>query len=305
MMIYTVTLNPSLDYIMHVPHLQVGATNRSEQEHIHIGGKGINVSLVLGNLGIPSTLLGFVGGFTGQYLTETVGKYPGLVANFLQIAGDTRINTKIKGAVETEINGAGPSVSATDIAALQTILDTLTSADCVILAGSMVKMDPQWYLTIAAKLATKKVPFIVDISSDILLEILQYKPLLVKPNLAELEAIFNTKIQSQEELSAYAKTLVERGAQHALISLGKDGSILASNKGLYQATVPAGQLIDSVGAGDSMVAGFVYGYIAENLPLIEAYRYASSCGTASAYSQHLATRPLIEILYQQTEIKEL
>lgn len=305
-MIYTLTLNPSLDYIMSVDTLLIGETNRSTKEHLHIGGKGINVSIVLNNLGVETTALGFLGGFTGVYLQEALNQYACIQPAFLWHELDTRINIKIKNTIETEINGAGNELPKKLINDLENCLLSITATDFIVLSGSMAKgMPADWYVKIAKQLHEHAIPFAVDIASMDMLDLLQFKPLFIKPNQSELEKIFNVKISSIAEIIPYAQEMLTLGACNVIVSCGSAGAILVTTDAVYQATVPKGELVDSVGAGDAMVAGFIYGLLEKKLPIQRAFQYACSCGSATAYSTHLATKETIEKLYPEVLVEQI
>ena len=264
-MIYTVTLNPSLDYVMNVDNFVEGITNRSKKEEIYIGGKGINVSIVLKNMGIESTALGFVAGFTGEYIIKKLNEY-NISNDFIYLENSiSRINIKLKTIVESEINANGPEYSKKDIDSLIEKIKRLKDDDYLILAGSIPKSLPtDIYSDIMQELKHKNIKIIVDATKNLLLNVLKYKPFLVKPNLSELEELFDTKIQKDEDIIKYGKELLKMGAQNLIVSMGKDGAIFINNEISIKIPVPKGVLKNSVGAGDSMVAGFVYGYITTN-----------------------------------------
>lgn len=305
-MIYTVTLNPAIDYIIQADEIIMGATNRANSEYYHIGGKGINVSIVLSNLLIPSTCLGFIGGFTGSYLKEQLKTYENISQQFIQTHENTRVNVKVKGKEETEINGNGPHIDALLLEQLEKQLSAVTSDDFVMLSGSMAPNMPEdWYTQITKQLHEREIPFAVDIASKQLLDLVEYGPLFIKPNEAELAELFDKERLSKDEIIFYAQELVSRGAQHVIVSCGSEGSLLVSEHEVLEATVAEGTLVDSVGAGDSLVAGFIYGYHILQADAKEALRFASSSGSATAYSVDLATKEKIEEVYQNTSIKEI
>lgn len=290
-MIYTVTLNPSLDYIFSVDSLTLGMVNRTNKEQILPGGKGINVSMVLKNLGFESSILGFIGGFTGSAIEQKVRDF-GCNTNFVRIPkGLSRINLKMKSKEETEINGQGPIIEQVDLDRLYIQLDDLQNHDILVLAGSIPATMPEdIYELILKRLCDKKILVIVDATGDLLLNVLKYHPFLIKPNIHELNEIFHTEIQSDEEIIKYAKQLQEMGARNVLVSMAGDGAIFVSDEGVtYQSKAPKGTVINSVGAGDSMVAGFIAGYcIYHNY--LEAFKMGIAAGSASAFSENLATK---------------
>ena len=289
-MIYTITFNPALDYISQVNNFEVGKINRTQTEKILPGGKGLNVSTVLKNLGIESTALGFIAGFTGEELKKDI-EQRGIKTDFIKVEkGLTRINVKISSKEETALNGNGPEVTGENIEQLLKKIDNIKSEDTVILAGNVPKcINNNIYEIICKKLEQNKVRFIVDATKELLMNVLKYKPFLIKPNKEELEETFKEKIETKEEIIEHAKKLQEIGAQNVLISLGGEGAILvtAENKE-YFLNAPKGKVINTVGAGDSMVAGFVAGY--ERSGDYEyAFKVGIATGSASAFSMNLAT----------------
>ena len=303
-MIYTVTFNPSLDYIVTVPGFTCGRTNRTVEEKIFPGGKGVNVSMVLKNLGIDSTALGFYAGFTGQELKRLM-EQKGISAGFIPVEdGITRINVKIRGEEESEINGQGPAIGKAEIAKLYEKLDSLTDGDTLILAGSIPGVMPQtMYSDIMEHLKNKKLNIVVDATRDLLVNVLCYHPFLIKPNNHELEEIFGvTMEEGKAEIARYAKKLQEKGARNVLDSMAGDGAVLVTETGeIYEAAAPKGKVVNSVGAGDSMVAGFLAGYFAEN-DYRAAFQMGLCTGSASAFSEELATKDTVEALLEKAEI---
>ena len=303
-MIYTVTFNPSLDYIVTVPGFTCGRTNRTVEEKIFPGGKGVNVSMVLKNLGIDSTALGFYAGFTGQELKRLM-EQKGISAGFIPVEdGITRINVKIRGEEESEINGQGPAIGKAEIAKLYEKLDSLTDGDTLILAGSIPGVMPQtMYSDIMEHLKNKKLNIVVDATRDLLVNVLCYHPFLIKPNNHELEEIFGvTMEEGKAEIARYAKKLQEKGARNVLVSMAGDGAVLVTETGeIYEAAAPKGKVVNSVGAGDSMVAGFLAGYFAEN-DYRAAFQMGLCTGSASAFSEELATKDTVEALLEKAEI---
>lgn len=297
-MIYTVTFNPSLDYIVHLPTLTTGTINRTEDELVLAGGKGINVSIVLNNLGINTTALGFIAGFSGDEIVRQLGEF-GVSEQFIRLStGLTRINVKVKAtSEETEINGHGPIISDDELQALYTQLDTLQDNDILVLAGSIPSSLPSdMYELIMQRMESKNIRIIVDATKDLLTKVLPYKPFLIKPNNHELSEIFGRPLSTQDDLVAAAKELQIQGAQHVLISMAGDGAILISADGqVFTSLAPKGTLINSVGAGDSMVAGFITGYEQSNGDLQEALYWGICTGSASAFSTNLATKPEVEV----------
>lgn len=306
-MIYTITFNASLDYIMHVSSFKEGETNRSLKEEMYPGGKGFNVSTILQRLGYTNTALGFIAGFTGKEIKKEL-IYRGIQCDLCELdEGISRINIKMKSGKETEINGNGPFIPAHKLAELMNKIDSLKKNDTLILAGSIPSSLPDdIYEKIMARLEGKGIRILVDATKQLLLNVLPYHPFLVKPNLHELEEIFQTKITDQKELILYAKKLQAQGALNVLVSLGKDGAILiAENQQVYYCPGAKGTLVNSVGSGDSMVAGFLAGYLKGN-DYAEALHLGSACGGATAFSKDLALKETIDNVYQQlkTEVIE-
>lgn len=301
-MIYTVTFNPSLDYIARTSRLEAGCINRTHDEQILAGGKGINVSIVLNNLGQSTQALGFVAGFTGQEIIRQLDNF-GVSENFIRLAeGLSRINVKVKGQEEeTEINGAGPNIPPEALDQLYQQLDTLTNKDTLILAGSIPSSLPaDTYQQIMARLAPKGVSIIVDATQRLLTNVLPYKPFLIKPNNHELSELFGEELSTRDQLVKAAHKLQEDGAQHILISRASQGAILVGADGaVFEAPAPKGKLINSVGAGDSMVAGFLTGLAKSKGSLEEALYWGIAAGSASAFSYNLATAKEVEALLLQ------
>ena len=296
-MINTITLNPSLDYIVKVDSFKVDSLNRSNDEEVYAGGKGINVSIVLNNLGIENTALGYVAGFTGNEIERQV-KNHGVDCDFIKLKnGISRINVKLKSNGETEINGAGPNITNDDLNKLYEKLFDLKEGDYLILSGSIPNSVPDdIYQNIMEKLLEKKVEFIVDATKDLLLKVLKYEPFLIKPNHHELAEMFNVELKNDEDIIIYGKKLQEMGAKNVLISMAGDGAILLSENGeTIKREVPKGILKNSVGAGDSMVAGFLAGYLKNN-DIKEAFKMGIATGSASAFSDELATKEEVEKL---------
>lgn len=299
-MIYTVTFNPSLDYIVSVNDFQLGLTNRTDSELILPGGKGINVSTILMNLGIDSTAFGFAAGFTGEEIIREV-EAMGIRSDFIKIdSGISRINLKLKNIDGTEINGSGPEISEEKIEELLRKLDVLGEGDILVLAGSIpASMPADMYSTIMERLQHKNVTFIVDATKDLLINVLKYKPFLIKPNNHELGELFDVKLTTREEVIPYGKKLQKQGARNVLISMAGEGAVLVAEDGsVYEAPAPKGTLVNAVGAGDSMVAGFTAGWI-EKKDYRHAFYMGVSAGSASAFSEYLATKEEIMDLYEK------
>lgn len=289
-MIYTVTFNPSLDYIVSVKDFRPGMTNRTSSELMLAGGKGINVSIVLGNLGIKSTALGFIAGFTGDEIVRRLHN-GGINSEFIKINdGISRINIKLKSIDGTEINGQGPHIDSSHIEQLMNRLRRLESGDVLVLAGSIpAGISDNIYKDIMDMLKDKGVQIVVDATSRLLTNVLEYNPFFIKPNQHELGDIFNVTLNTQEEVIPYALKLKKMGAVNVCVSMGGKGAILVADDGnVYKAKAPDGILKNSVGAGDSLVAGFLSGWI-EKKDYEYAFRKGVATGSASAFSERLAT----------------
>ncbi len=301
-MIYTVTFNPSLDYIVSMNGFQMGMTNRTISEQMFPGGKGINVSIVLSNLGIENTALGFTAGFTGEQIEREVQKI-GLLTDFIRVKnGLSRINVKLKDYDGTEINGMGPEIDAASVEQLYQKIDTLKEGDALVLAGSIPKCLPDSiYSDILKRLCNKGVLFVVDATKDLLLHVLEYKPFLIKPNNHELGEIFDVALHTREEVVPYAKKLQDKGARNVLVSMSGQGAVLADENGcVHMLAAPKGTLVNAVGAGDSMVAGFLAGWTNKK-DYSHAFRMGIATGSASAFSEMLATRTEVEQVYASLE----
>lgn len=299
-MIYTVTFNPSLDYIVTVQDFQLGMTNRTESEKLLPGGKGINISIVLKNLGLENTALGFVAGFTGKEIVKRVEEL-GVNAEFIKIEqGISRINVKLPSIDGTEINGAGPEISTEQVQALLDRLMQLQEGDVLCLAGSIPKSMPSdIYQRIMALLQEKGILMVVDATKELLTKVLPYKPFLIKPNNHELGELFGVKLNTRQEVVPYGKKLQEMGAQNVLISMAGEGAVLIAADGqVFSKPAPKGTLVNGVGAGDSMVAGFVAGWL-EQQEYEHAFHMGIAAGSASAFSENLATLQEIQAVYQQ------
>lgn len=302
-MIYTVTFNPSLDYIVEVTDFKLGMTNRTSYEHMLPGGKGINVSIVLNNLEIDTTAFGFVAGFTGKQICDMVSEY-GIKTDFIQVDnGFSRINMKLKNIDGTEINGMGPDISEQNIRLLVSKIDALSSGDVLVLAGSIPScISDDIYRRIMERLQGRGVKIVVDATSRLLLNVLEYHPFLIKPNQHELGDIFGVKLESKEEVIPYARKLQDMGAVNVLISMGGKGAVFIDEHGkIYEADAPKGELKNSVGAGDSMVAGFMAGYL-QTCNYEDAFRMGVATGSASAFSENLATKREISEVLKRVEV---
>lgn len=298
-MIYTVTFNPALDYVVRMENLELGSVNRSSNEAVFYGGKGINVSTVLKNLGVDSVALGYVAGFTGRAIEEGV-KALGVTTDFISLnAGMSRINVKIKAGEETEINGRGPDIGESELKQMFEKLSRIEDGDCLVLAGTIPAALPSdIYETIMEGLADKKVDIVVDATKDLLLNVLKYHPFLVKPNNHELGEMFGVTLKTDEEIEAYARKLQELGARNVLVSMAGDGSMLVTETGeMFRMGVPSGKVINSVGAGDSMVAGFIASYFKDH-NYLKALKFGTATGSATAFSEGLASNDKVEELYK-------
>ena len=294
-MIYTVTFNPSLDYIVSVDDFKLGLTNRTSSELMLPGGKGINVSIVLKNLGIESTALGFMAGFTGKEIARRL-KEDGVTSDFIQIEeGISRINLKLKSIDGTEINGSGPKIPKDKVEELMDRLNTMKEGDILFLAGSIpASMPDDIYSRIMKELKDKGVMIVVDATRDLLMNVLKYHPFLIKPNNHELSEIFDIMIDSKEKAVVYAKELQKKGAQNVIVSMAGEGAVFVGSDGsVFTSEAPHGVVKNSVGAGDSMVAGFLAGYLAKG-DYAEAFKMGLCTGSASAFSDQLATREEVE-----------
>lgn len=290
-MIYTITFNPALDYIMVVPSYRNGEVNRTESEKIMAGGKGINVSIVLNNMGVENTALGFISGFTGGAI-ENILADMNCKTDFIKLDnGFSRINVKIKSDTETEINGQGPDISDDAVKKLYEKLDSLNDGDTLVLAGSIPSsLSDSIYCEIMDYLKDKKLNIVVDATKDLLVNVLKYKPFLVKPNNHEIGEIFGVELKTRSEVVPYAKKMQEMGAKNVLVSMAGEGAVFVGENGeVYESEAPKGKLVNSTGAGDSMVAGFLAGYM-EKQDFMYALKMGLSAGSASAFSENLATK---------------
>lgn len=295
-MVYTVTFNPAIDYVIRMGEVKLGATNRSEKEEIYFGGKGINVSVVLGELGIASKALGFTAGFTGEAIEKGLAEM-GIDTDFVRLEnGNSRINVKIKSEEETELNCQGPDIDNKAIAALFEKLDGLKDGDSLILAGSIPSSLPSdIYERILERISGKKIRVVVDAIKDLLLNVLKYKPFLIKPNNHELGEMFGIELKTDEDIEKYARRLQEMGAVNVLVSMAGDGAMLIDEFGkVHRCGVCKGTVKNSVGAGDSMVAGFVAGAL--NGDYEYALKLGTAAGGATAFSDGLARREKISEL---------
>lgn len=302
-MIYTVTFNPSLDYVVQVEHFQGDAVNRTSEEHVYPGGKGNNVAVIASNLGMKSRALGFKAGFTGAAMEQMLQEF-GCDTDFIALEeGVTRINVKVKSDDEFEINGQGPRIPDEKIRQLYEKLDALESGDVLVLSGSIPNTLPDdMYEQIMERLAGTDVRISVDATKDLLMNVLKYHPFLIKPNNHELGEMFGVTLESDDEIAEYARKLQEMGARNVLVSMAGDGAILVTEDGsVLKQLPPAGEVVNSVGAGDSMVAGFLAGYLKTG-SYEEALKLGTAAGSATAFTSWLADSEAIDKLYKILDI---
>ena len=303
-MIYTVTLNPSIDYIVRLDKVLIGSVNRMDSDDKFAGGKGINVSRVLKRLDIENTATGFIGGFTGKFITDILEE-EGISSHFVEVEQDTRINVKIKADAETEINGPGPEISSQKLEELEKFLSSLTSGDTVVFAGSSPKnLGNVVYKKLIGLTRKTGAQVVCDFEGQTLLDSLEFEPLLVKPNNHELGDIFGVKLESLDQIESYARQILAKGAQHVIISMAGDGALLVTRDGAYFAKPIKGNVKNSVGAGDSMVAGFT-GEFVRSGDVIQAFKWGVACGTATTFSDDLATADYIKEIYEKVEVEKI
>ncbi|MDQ6599294.1 1-phosphofructokinase [Bacillus salipaludis] len=303
-MIYTLTLNPSVDYIVQLESIQLGELNRTIMETKFPGGKGINVSRVLSQLGLTSRALGFNGGFTGRYIEEYLQNEK-IETDFIKVNEDTRINIKLKTGEETEINANGPRISEENFRELKEKINHLTENDLLVLAGSIPSTMPvTTYEELVRICKESKAKFVVDAEGDLLKKVLPYHPFLIKPNHHELGDLFQTTLSSCEDVIPFGKKLIDMGAKNVIVSLAGEGAVFINNEMALIADVPKGVVKNSVGAGDSMVAGFLAEY-QKTSSVKKAFQYSVAAGSATAFSLGLCTKDLIEELLEQVKIREV
>ena len=294
-MIYTVTLNPSIDYIVRLDKVLIGSVNRMDSDDKFAGGKGINVSRVLKRLGIENTATGFIGGFTGKFITDTLEE-EGISSHFVEVEQDTRINVKIKADAETEINGPGPEISSQKLEELEKFLSSLTSEDTVVFAGSSPKnLGNVVYKELIGLTRKTGAQVVCDFEGQTLLDSLEFEPLLVKPNNHELGEIFGVKLESLDQIESYARQILDKAG---------DGALLVAREGAYFAKPIKGNVKNSVGAGDSMVAGFT-GEFVRSGDVIQAFKWGVACGKATTFSDDLATADYIKESYEKVEVEKI
>ncbi|HHQ5353609.1 TPA: 1-phosphofructokinase [Staphylococcus aureus] len=303
-MIYTVTFNPSIDYVIFTNDFKIDGLNRATATYKFAGGKGINVSRVLKTLDVESTALGFAGGFPGKFIADTLNN-SAIQSNFIEVDEDTRINVKLKTGQETEINAPGPHITSAQFEQLLQQIKNTTSEDIVIVAGSVPSSIPSdAYAQIAQITAQTGAKLVIDAEKELAESVLSYHPLFIKPNKDELEVMFNTTVNSDEDVIKYGRLLVDKGAQSVIVSLGGDGAIYIDKEISIKAVNPQGKVVNTVGSGDSTVAGMVAG-IASGLTIEKAFQQAVACGTATAFDEDLATRDAIEKIKSQVTISVL
>ncbi|MGO1780119.1 1-phosphofructokinase [Lactobacillus delbrueckii] len=300
-MIYTVTVNPALDYVLQLPEVKDGETNRSSDTQFLAGGKGINVSQILNQLGVDNTAWGFVGGFTGEELIRQLNVKK-ISSDFVRISDDTRVNVKIHAQEETEINAAGPDITDQEVAAFKSRLDDLEAGDVVVLSGSLAPSLPtDFYESLLPLIREKGAEFVVDTTGEALLRTLKFNPLVIKPNHHELADLFDTSFSSTADMLEAAKKLQKLGAQNVMISMAGEGAYLVTADHVYHANAATGTAVNSVGAGDSMIAGFV-GTWFEKHDAAEGLRVGSACGVATAFTEDIAVKSQIDAVLPQIKI---
>ncbi|ATO43650.1 1-phosphofructokinase [Loigolactobacillus coryniformis subsp. coryniformis] len=300
-MIYTVTVNPSIDYIVQLPQLTLGAVNRMSYDTKLPGGKGINVSRILNQLAVKNAAWGFLGGFTGGFIQQQLAAEQ-MTADFTKIDADTRINVKIKAGEETEINGQGPAISAPALAAFKDKFDQLQAGDIVVMSGSLPPTLPEsFYRDLIPLIKAHGADFVIDTTGQALLDTLSAQPLVIKPNHHELAALFNVELTGDADIVKYGRKLLDLGAKHVLVSMAGDGAFLITPDQVYKSTAPKGTVINSVGAGDSMIAGFVGTFSQTHDPL-QSFETGLACGSATAFSEDLANQAKIAEVRQSIHI---
>ena len=303
-MIYTITLNPAVDYIIQVNSFKPGIINKIEADYKYPGGKGINVSRVLNNLNVKSIAIGFLGGFTGAFIKGYL-QSEGVESDFIDVKEDTRINIKLKSHEETEINGAGPNIEGEDLEKLFSKIENLSSKDFLVMSGNVQRTLPQdIYAQIQRKCLDNDVKVVVDTTGEALLCTLKYRPFLIKPNNHELGELFHVEVNTKEEIIHYAKELLKMGAQNVVVSMAAEGALLINHEGVFHASAPKGTVQNSVGAGDSLIGGFLASY-SRGSNLTEAFRWGAAAGSATAFSLDLCRKEDVEALLEQVKITAL
>ncbi|RLL43659.1 1-phosphofructokinase [Oceanobacillus piezotolerans] len=303
-MIYTVTLNPSIDYVVQVKDFELGTLNKMESDRKLPGGKGINVSRILHELEVDATALGFLGGFTGTFISDWLNN-DNITTDFTVIEDDTRINIKLKSNEETELNGRGPHINEEEATRLLNQLSNLTEDDLVIFSGSKPPSLPaDYYQQLIGKTVKANAAFVIDTTGQDLKNALAYHPFLVKPNQHELEELFGVKLNGEADIIPYGEKLLELGAQNVIVSLAGEGALLFTKEGSYRGISPKGTVKNSVGAGDSMIAGFI-GEFSKTNDIKKAFQMGLTAGSATAFSEDLAKRADMETIYQQAEVRKI
>ncbi len=302
-MVITVTFNPSLDYNIEIRNLEKNVVNRFESYNYMAGGKGINISTLLNNIGINSIATGFVAGFTGKELTTMLNKFCCIDQRFVEVGGETRLNVKIHNdGGTTEMNGIGPNITEDDFEQLFAIINRIEKIEYLVVAGSPPSNQSNAYKKLLSVVSVMDIKVIIDTTKDSLLEVLEYKPFLIKPNHHELGDIFDVKIHSKKEAIDYAKKLLDKGVGNIIISLGKDGAIFINKEIILDGIAPIGDTLSTVGAGDSMLAGFVAKF-SETDDFYKSFKFAIACGTATAFSDQIAKVDLIDEIYNKVQVK--
>lgn len=287
-MIYTVTVNPAIDYIIQTPKLNLGEVNRPQYTNFIAGGKGINVSKILNQLDRPNIAWGFLGGFTGEFLKTTLSDEQ-IHSDFTAINANTRVNVKLKSETETELNAAGPRVTAEELADFKQKFDQVQAGDIVIFSGSLLpQLTNDFYLELIDLVVAKQAQFAIDTTGQALLDTLDKQPLVIKPNHHELADLFQTTLHDDDELLTSAEKLHELGAHHVLISMAGAGAYLLAEGHVYHSAAPKGTVVNSVGAGDSMLAGYIGEFTKHHDPEL-AFKYGLACGSATAFTENIAT----------------
>jgi 1-phosphofructokinase len=300
-MIYTCTLNPSVDYIVEVNDFRIGELNRATYTAKFPGGKGINVSRVLKRLGVENTALGFIGGFTGAFIEHELSR-ENIQFDFVKVPGDTRINIKLKSGKETEINGQGPTIFPECEEELMKKIQALNKDDILVLAGSIPSsLSADFYKQIVKKAKEANVKVVVDTSGPALKQLIEYKPFFIKPNHKELGELFDTTISSKEDVIIYGRRLVELGVEHVIVSMAGNGALFFNQEQTLFAEAPKGTVKNSVGAGDSMVAGFLAAYTSGQ-SIETAFAYSVATGSATAFSEDLCTKEKVEQLFSEVKV---
>ncbi|RDW18981.1 1-phosphofructokinase [Oceanobacillus chungangensis] len=303
-MIYTVTLNPSIDYVVHADNVKLGELNYMLSDLKLPGGKGINVSRILHELNTDTTALGFIGGFTGEFITTWLSR-DGVNTDFVNVKEDTRINIKLKADAETEINGKGPAISEAEANQLLDNVEKISSEDMIVLSGSMPPTLPKdYYEQLVKRIIETGASFVIDTTGDALKSVLPYGPLLVKPNLEELQQLFNVTFSTKEDILHYGKQLLELGAKNVIVSMAGEGALLFTEDAIYQGISPKGEVKNSVGAGDSMIAGFI-GEFRKTGDVETAFKMGLASGSATAFSDDLAKKEDILSLLDKVKVTRI